>query len=362
MRTEYVTLDGAADAAKIDHAAQILRAGGLVAFPTETTYGIGADYRNPEAQARLGRVKGKRVGKSCSLLVGSVKQSEALAGGLSRTAQKLTRLYWPGMLTLVVPRPGGGNLGLRLPGHPIARSLIAQCGFALATSNATLLTTKSGDTAARVICDGLSAASVRAAFEGKIDLVLEGGSPPRGQLSTVVEVSERSVSVQREGAISEVDILLASAPTVLFVCTGNTCRSPMAAGLCRAALARRPLGEFTLPIRVLSAGTNAHAGQEAHPHSINAMLEIGIDIRDHRATLLTPELVDSADWIFTMTRAHRDSIMEFMPFCADRVQLISNENDDITEPGGRYIERYRRSRDTMAACLLNVLTILENES
>ena len=107
MRTEYVTLDGEADAAKVSRAARVLRDGGLVAFPTETVYGLGADARNPEALARLARVKGKLDGKNCSLLVGSVKQAEQISGGLSRTAQKLARLYWPGTLTLVVPRAGG---------------------------------------------------------------------------------------------------------------------------------------------------------------------------------------------------------------------------------------------------------------
>ncbi len=370
MRTELIQLDGVADAARITHAAQILRSGGLVAFPTETVYALGADARNPEALARLAKVKGKLDGKNYSLLVGSMLQAEQLAGGtgagggLSRTARKLARLYWPGTLTLVVPRAGGGSVGLRLPEHPVARSLIAQCGFPVAAPNATLRTNKGNENVGRsgspsyLLCDGLSAAQVRTAFDGRIDLVLEGGSPPKGRLSTVVEVTDQSVSVQREGAIAEVDILLAAVPTILFICTGNTCRSPMAAGLWRSALA-----DFYKPhaptMRILSAGTNATPGQPAHPHSIAAMKEIGLDISEHRSTLLTPELIDSADWIFTMTRAHRDSIIEFMPFCADRVRLISKDGDDISEPGGRSLERYRQSRDKLARCLLHVLTTIE---
>lgn len=371
MRTELIQLDGVADAARITHAAQILRSGGLVAFPTETVYALGADARNPEALARLAKVKGKLDGKNYSLLVGSMLQAEQLAGGagsggggLSRTARKLARLYWPGMLTLVVPRAGGGNVGLRIPQHPVARSLIAQCGFPVAAPNATLRTHKGNEHVGRsespsyLLCDGLSAAQVRTAFDGRIDLVLEGGAQPKGKLSTVVEVSDQSVSVQREGAIAEVDVLLAAVPTILFICTGNTCRSPMAAGLWRAALA-----DFYKPLapemRILSAGTNATPGQPAHPHSIAAMKEIGFDISDHRATMLTPELVDSADWIFTMTRAHRDSIIEFMPSCANRVHLIAKEEDEIAEPGGRSLERYRQCRDKLARCLLHVLTTIE---
>ncbi len=237
MRTELVSLDGVEDARKLSGAAEALRSGGHVAFPTETTYALGADSRNPEALARLARVKGKLDGKNCSLLVGSMAQAEKLAGGFSRTARKLARIYWPGPLTLVVPRAGGGNVGLRLPEHPVARALIAQCGFPVAAPNATLRATKGGGTS-YVVCDGLSAEHVRAAFEGKIELILEGGPAPKGKLSTVVVTSDISTVVQREGAISEVDVLLSAMPTILFVCTGNTCRSPMMAALWRAALVK----------------------------------------------------------------------------------------------------------------------------
>jgi len=360
MRTEHVQLDGAADAAKLTHAAQILRSGGLVAFPTETVYGLGADAGNPEALARLARIKGKLDGKNYSLLVGSMRQAEQVAGGLSRTAQKLARMYWPGALTLVVPRAGGGNVGLRLPEHPIARSLLAECAFPIAAPNATLRINKGCDELGRVVCDGLSAEHVREAFDGKIDLVLEGGMPPRGTLSAVVEVNELGVKVQREGKLTELDILLTASPTVLFVCTGNTCRSSMASAIFRAVLARRPRLDG-MPVRVLSAGTNAQSGQPAHPLAITAMRESGVDMSDHRTTLLTPDMIDSADWIFTMTRAHRDSIIEFMPFCADRIQLLSKDNDDIAEPGGREIARYRQCRDNLATCLLNVLTQVESD-
>jgi tRNA threonylcarbamoyl adenosine modification protein (Sua5/YciO/YrdC/YwlC family) len=361
-----VRLDGATDSAKIAHAAEILRSGGLVSFPTETVYGLGADARNPEALARLARIKGKLDGKNYPLLVSSVRQAEEVGGGLSRIARKLARIYWPGPLTLVIPRSGGGTTGVRLPEHPVARSLLAQCRFPISAPNATLRVrnpqpsrgTSGERQPSRVLCEGLTAAQVRATFDGHIDMILEGNPAPKGKLSTVVEVSENSVTVQREGSIREIDVLHSAAPTILFVCTGNTCRSPMAAGLCRAAL----VDYFRLdaaPIRVLSAGTAAGAGHPAHPYAVAAMNEIGLNISEHRTSQLTPELVDSADWIFTMTKQHRDSIIEFMPIAADRVRLISKDNNDIIEPGGRAVERYRRCRDKLASCLQHVLAIVD---
>lgn len=349
MRTELITLDGRADTAKIARAAQILRAGGLIAFPTETVYGIAADARNPEALAQLARVKGKFDGQSHALLVGSVRQAEELAGGLPRAARKLARLYWPGPLTLVVHRASGGKVGLRLSEHPVARSLLSECGFPLAVPSAAILRK----------FNGLSAADVRATYDGQIALVLEGLPAPKGLPSTVVEVSDHAVSVVREGSISEFDVLQGAAPTVLFICTGNTCRSPMAAALCHALLKRSRQSDAN-PAYVISAGTNAKPGAPAHLFAYTAMQEAGLNLSGHRATLATPDLIDSADWVYTMTTAHRESILEFMPSASDRVQHVSPLHEDIADPGGRLLARYRRAREKLAACMPRIVeTILE---
>jgi protein-tyrosine-phosphatase len=113
------------------------------------------------------------------------------------------------------------------------------------------------------------------------------------------------------------------------------------------------------PIRVLSAGTNAFTGSPAHPYAVQASREAGLDLSGHRATLLTPDLIDRADWIFTMTRAHRDSILEFMPAAKERVRLLSRSGDDIAEPAGQSLERYRRCRVQMAGCLRDIIGIVE---
>jgi L-threonylcarbamoyladenylate synthase len=132
MDTQVLKLDGGReDATKIGYAVQVLKAGGIVAFPTETVYGLGADARKPEALARLAAAKGRAPDKPFALLVSSIAQAEELTGALSRVARKLMRLYWPGPLTVVAPQSGGATVGLRLPEHPVARTLLAQCGFPL---------------------------------------------------------------------------------------------------------------------------------------------------------------------------------------------------------------------------------------
>jgi tRNA threonylcarbamoyl adenosine modification protein (Sua5/YciO/YrdC/YwlC family) len=348
MRTEYLTLDGGpGDSAKIAHAAMLLQAGALVAFPTETVYGLGADSRNPEALARLTQVKGRDEGKPYSLLVPSYKQAEQVAGGFSRIAQKLARIYWPGPLTLVVPRRSGGSVGLRLPEHRVARSLLSHCGFPLATPSANRSRTP----------EPITAKQVRDQLDGEISLILDGGPAKQGRPSAVVKVDNERIEIKRAGSIPNAEILEAARPTILFVCTGNTCRSSMAAGFCQLGLAEANKGE-TLPFRVLSAGTNAVDGELADRLAIEAMREVGVDISRHRTRSLTPSLLEAADWVFTMTRGHRESILMLMPTCSDRVQLLSTRNEDIPDPVSSSLEQYRRVRDRIASCLRDVVRLV----
>ena len=364
MHTEHLILDGEpGDAAKLAHAARLLRAGELVAFPTETVYGLGADARNAEALARLTKVKGRRDGKPYALLVPSLKAAEAAAGGFGRIATKLARVYWPGPLTLVVPRPdsaGGGSIGLRLPDHRIARALIAHCGCPLATPSAN----KSGSD------EPVTAQQVREQFNGEIAAVLDGGPASHGVPSTVIKVENESVEVLRKGNIKTDDLLELARPTLLFICTGNTCRSPMAAGFCMMEFESTPRGRdpgpdlgrgVALPFRVLSAGTAALDGERSDPMALEAMREVHIDISTHRTRGVNPSLIDSADWIFTMTQAHRDSILSLMPSCAERMQLLSKRGEEIPDPIAHSLEGYRQVRDKIAICLRDVVRLVEQE-
>ncbi|KPK65014.1 MAG: hypothetical protein AMK73_04240 [Planctomycetes bacterium SM23_32] len=187
-------LDGGAPE-HVARAAVLLCRGLVVAFPTETVYGLGARADDARAVARLARLKERPAGKPFTLLFASPE--EALAAGVpGRAARALAEAFWPGPLTLVIRDGRGGDVGLRCPDCELTRRVLRLVGAAVAAPSANV----SGGEPAR------SARDVLAVFEGRIAAVLDGGSAPLGVPSTVVRALDDEAEVLREGAVSEARI------------------------------------------------------------------------------------------------------------------------------------------------------------
>ncbi|MBI3087045.1 MAG: threonylcarbamoyl-AMP synthase [candidate division NC10 bacterium] len=185
----------------VQQACEVLRRGGLVAFPTDTLYALGANALDPAAIERVLTVKGRHHGKPLSVLVPSVEAAAALAATLPDGAQALMRAFWPGALTVVVRASAKipsiltaatGTVGLRMPAGAVARALLtAFAGPVIGTS-----ANKSG------AADPADAKTVRKAIGGQIDLVLDGGRVALGVPSTVIDCTAEPARILREGAIS----------------------------------------------------------------------------------------------------------------------------------------------------------------
>jgi L-threonylcarbamoyladenylate synthase len=198
-------LDGSP--ASIARAAAVLRGGGLVAFPTETVYGLGARADDPRAVAEIYRVKGRPADKPLIVHVASVEQARRFVARWPARAEALARAFWPGPLTLVLPRAfsvpdavtaRGETVAVRAPAHPVAIALLEACGFALAAPSAN----RAGAPAPT------SAAEVLRALGGAIPLVLDGGSCGTGAPSTIVDLGTATdeLVLLREGALSRAAI------------------------------------------------------------------------------------------------------------------------------------------------------------
>lgn len=192
--------------AALDEAAGALRRGGLVAFPTETFYGLGANAMNRGAVARAFQVKGRPESKPLLVLVDSIKMAESLALEVSDLARRLMAAYWPGALTLVFKAApelpaeltgGTSTIGIRLPGHPLALALVRATGFPVTAPSANPSGAEPPTTAE----------AVRRYFDGQIDLILDGGPTPGGHPSTVLDVSTSPPRLLRAGALDVSEFL-----------------------------------------------------------------------------------------------------------------------------------------------------------
>ncbi len=188
--------------AGLRRAALLLRSGRLVAFPTETVYGLGARRGDEEAVERLRRVKHRAAGKPFAALISSPEDASR-HGQPGGAGARLAERFWPGPLTLVLPGASGEQVGLRCPDCDVTRRLIRMVGCPVVASSANL----SGRPPA------LCAEEVLRAFDGQIAAVLDGGRASLGRASTVVRVLGEEVEILREGAVSEADIRAALAGT-----------------------------------------------------------------------------------------------------------------------------------------------------
>jgi L-threonylcarbamoyladenylate synthase len=188
------------DPAALAAAARVLRAGGLVAFPTETFYGLGAHALDDAAVARVFQAKGRPGDKPLLVLVDSLAMVERVASGVSDRARRLMARYWPGPLTLVLPAraelpaaltAGTGTIGVRLSGHAVARTLVQAAGAPVTAPSANLHGAASPRTADDVL----------AALGPGVDLVLDGGPTLGGPASTVLDVTGVTAVLLRLGAV-----------------------------------------------------------------------------------------------------------------------------------------------------------------
>jgi L-threonylcarbamoyladenylate synthase len=211
--TDVIRVDPATpDPAALARAADCLRRGGLVAFPTETVYGLGVHALDHAAVRRLFEAKGRPASDPLIVHVDSVERMQALVLQVPDSARQLAARFWPGPLTLVLPRServpdevtaGLNTVAIRVPAHPVARALLAAAGVPVAAPSANLFSRPSPTRASHVLDD----------LSGRIDLVVDGGPTQVGVESTVLDLSREVPSILRPGAVS-LDMLRAILPDV----------------------------------------------------------------------------------------------------------------------------------------------------
>lgn len=187
----------------LPHAVDVLKNGGLVAFPTDTVYGLAAIPFQAEAVERLFWAKGRNAARAIAVLVGSIEDLGKVAARADERALRLARAFWPGPLTIVVPGlpslpsqlSPNGTVGVRMPNHPLALALLGEIG-PLAVTSANLSGKENANTAQEVMKQ----------LSGRIHLVIDGGRSPGGVPSTVVDCVGAELAILREGPLSLADL------------------------------------------------------------------------------------------------------------------------------------------------------------
>ncbi len=334
-------------------AVHALLEGKLIVFPTETVYGLGALASNKEAVERLITAKGRRAGHALPLAVSGLKMARRFSPEIDPVSERLARRCWPGPLTLVLNGTSeksplqkypesvrkaimpNSTIGFRVPGHAEFIQILEELDEPIVLTSANL-TGENPATNAEMALDALG---------NKPDLFLDDGPAQIGSPSTVIEVQGNKINVIREGAISKKNIKRLTAKIILFVCTGNTCRSPMAEVLCSKILAEElhcDLDDLEENgYIVMSAGLATTSSSGATPEARDVMRSCGLSLDEHESQPLSPGLLQFADLIFVMSLSHRRMILSTYPEAVNRVQLLSVDGNDIADPLGGSFDVYK---------------------
>lgn len=204
--TEILQLDPAnPDAARIALAVEHLRAGEVVAYPTETFYGLGVDFQNERAIRRLYALKRREPSQPISLLVADLDMLASCVTGITDSARKLMERFWPGALTICLPASNAvprslmtntGKIGVRISPHPIAAALVKAFGRPITTTSAN----RSG------YPPSMTAAHIQKYFPNQLACIIDGGESLGTRGSTVIDVSEERMAIVRDGAISAAEV------------------------------------------------------------------------------------------------------------------------------------------------------------
>ncbi|SMP48151.1 protein-tyrosine phosphatase [Neorhodopirellula lusitana] len=382
----------------VHRSVQTLVEGGVIGLPSETVYGLVASALCVDAVKKLVQIisHGNPTGNlQWGQIALCIRSSESVGDYLlpqTLLARRLTERCFPGPLTLVSdcsadgsavcmlpqevqrllrqPANGDGKTGglgkeaasrvskHRLLSH-IHRYLSAPLIWGEFPVEPAPADSPSSPNRGATTITALSEQIDRSAPEANLPLLLDDGVSRYGGVGTVVRAAGNSWQILREGVIQRAAMNQFVKPVIAIVCTGNTCRSPMAETLLRDLLHKK-FGREDV-VRVISAGVAAGRGSGAAPQSVEVMGRLGLDLTGHCSQPLDDPLMSMSDLVLTMTRRHRDAILAAWPDRKDRVFTLRRDGGDISDPVGMPVDIYEQCAQQMRGELEQWIEALDDD-
>ncbi len=337
----------------VEKAARVIGEGGIAALPTETVYGLAGLAAEEEVRDRLYALKKRPKDKPFSLALGRPAEAvEKYFSVLPPFGYRLIEKFWPGPLTIIYYTGVSGEekVGIRVPAHPVTAEILRRLNKAVYLPSANI----SGEK------EAVSAAEVEVVFGEKVDLIVEGGECKHSRPSTLVDLTCSPFRVLREGAVSENEIAAVfMRKRILFVCTGNSCRSPLAAFILEKYLQAERV-YFEQRYEISSRGIAAVSGAKmSAPAAEILTTNENLNGDNFRAQRLDRNAVLSADLIFTMEDNQREYILNFEPAAEGRVFnlkqfLPSQLAEDIPDPLGGGYPAYQKAYSLIKTAVLEL--------